>query len=319
MSNLRRISKEDYYKIIKDWADINKRSPTKEDFNKDNNLPSPRTLEENIKIPWNIALKELGLEQIKDRSYYLLMDNAELLEEFKKEYLRVNPSSCVDFNKRRNKIFPESAYVSKRFGFTWNELLKECGFNTKNNRYTKKDFEEVLINLNNELKRTPSITDFLNAGYTLRSLLKSFNLESYNDVIKCLGLNINTTPKKCEYTNKELIRMYKDLCNKIGSIATVYDIDKCSYIPDSSVFLGRFTDIKTLRELAGVKGGRVRENKYSKEDIANILKDLCKKYNRTLTTAELQKEIKENKYPSIRTMQRHLKVNSVGALWDKIG
>lgn len=57
MSNLRRISKEDYYKIIKNWAEINGRSPTKKDFNDDPDLPSSRTLEENIKILGILHLK----------------------------------------------------------------------------------------------------------------------------------------------------------------------------------------------------------------------------------------------------------------------
>lgn len=318
MSNLRRISKEDYYKIIKNWAKENGRSPTKKDFNDNPDLPSPRTLEENIKVPWNIALKELGLEQIKDRTYYLLMDKKELLEAFKMEYLKVNPKNRTDFNSRRNRIFPESTYVEKKLDTNWNGLLKKCKFDLKREIRTKEEYVKILKGLYNKLGKVPSISDFQKAGYNLGSLLYSFNLKTYNEVMKELGYSTNKAPITCNYTDLELIDMYKDLCSNIGDVATVYDIDKCKSIPNSSVFLDRFTDIKNLRKLANIQGGRVRNNKYTQEYIIKILTELLNKYNRPLTTKELQKEIKDNNYPSIRTMQRHLNVKSVKGLWEKV-
>lgn len=318
MSNLRRISKEDYYKIIKNWAEANGRSPTKKDFNDDPDLPSSRTLEENIKIPWNIALKELGLEQIRDRTYYLLMDKEELLDAFKEEYLRINPKNRTDFNSRRNKIFPESTYVEKKFNTTWNGLLKKCNFNIKRESRTKEEYTKILKDLYNKLGKVPSIPEFQKAGYNLNSLLYSFNLKTYNQVIKELGYSTNKRPTACNCTDLELIDMYKDLCNTIGDVATIYDIDKCKSIPNSSVFLDRFTDIKNLRKLANIQGGRVRNNKYTKEYIIKILLELLNKYNRPLTTKELQKEIKNNNYPSIKTMQRYLNVKSLQGLWKAL-
>ena len=227
ISNIRAITKDSYYKIIKEWALKYGKSPTKEDFNNCPSLPSPRTLEEIIKIPWNVALKELGLKQIEDKTYYYLMSKKELLEEFKKQYIKIKPSSLREFNKKRDKIFPSGGYVYKKLDTTWNGLLKLCNFKTTNNRYTKEEFKKILLDLKKQLNRVPSSKDFIAAGYTLKSSLLEFNLNAYNKVIENLNLHSNKTPQICNYTDLELINMYKKLCSELGKAATTSDIDNC--------------------------------------------------------------------------------------------
>ena len=317
MSNLRSISKNQYYKIIKQWHDEHGKSPTKEDFNNNLNLPSSRTLEENLKTPWNIALKDLGLEQIQDRTYYLLMNNDELLEAFKKEYLRILPNDKKNFNNKRNKIFPNNQYIEKKLGLKWNDLLNLCGFSTTRGYYTKEQFTKILKKLYKELGHTPSITEF-EKNYTLGALLRAFNLKTYNEVINLLKFETNKTPEKCNLMDGELINKYKDLCSSLGKVATAEDINNDENIPSFEVYMHRFTTIKNLRKLASITGGREKRDKYTTDYIIKVLKHLYKENNGRLTTAELQLKIKENKYPTISTMQKHLKVNSLSNMWDKV-
>lgn len=318
MSNLRRIDKELYYNIIKNWAKEYGRSPSKEDFNKDESLPSSRTLEESLKIPWNVALKELGLEQIKDRSYYLLMDKKELLNAFKDEYKRINPLTRMDFNKKRSENFPNVVYLEKKLELKWNEILHLCNFETTREYYTKEEYKKIIIDLSEKLQRTPSITDFENSGYTLNSLLNKFDNKTYNEIIKSLALEINVVQNTYNFSKAELIELYIKLSKKLGYAAKTTDIDKEKNLPSYSTFSYYFSNINELRRAAGLDEEKTRGCAYSKEKILKILCSIHKKYKRRLTTAELKKELKENKFPSISTCYRYLNVTSIVAMWQVI-
>lgn len=321
MSNLRSIDKKIFYKYIKEWALQNSRSPTKEDFMRDDELPSPRTLEESIKIPWNMALKELGLEQIKDKSYYMLLSDKELLEEFKREYERIKPNNRKEFNKLRSEYFPSAVYLEKRFNLKWNKILTKCGFETRKNFYTKEEYFEIFKKVCNKLGRAPSSNELQEYGKCdAMGFVKAFNAKNYNDSLKKVNYNpSNITPVEVPETDEELIKMYVDYSNKLGKPATQEELNNSKDTYNSGVFMYRFTTMSNLKKLAGFKDERkVKSTLYTKEEITDILITLYKKYNRRLTTKELMQEIKENDYPSFSTIQRHFKTSSIKKMWGEI-
>lgn len=311
-----KIDKKLYYKIIKEWADKNGRSPSKEDFNKDTSLPSPRTLEENLKTSWNTALQELGLEPIKDRSYYLSFNKDKLLDLFKEEYNRIKPKTRKEFNIKRNKVLPGIDYIEEKTGFKWNGLLKTCGFETTKNFYSKEDYKNIILKLAEELGRSPTINEFENAGYTATSLTKKFN-KRYNEILEDLGLNINYLKDGETLTKEDLKELYIRLSKELGYPAKSTDINKCKYTPEYTTFTLYFTTMHMLREECGLIEIKERKCKYNKEKILRNLSGLYKKYNRRLTTEELKIESTRNEdIPTLTTCIRYLRVTSIKSMWD---
>lgn len=319
MSNLRSITKEQYYSIIKQWVrEHNGRSPTKEDFNKDKNLPSPRTLEECLKIQWNKALKECGLEQIKDKTYYKMLNNKDLLEKFREEYTRLNYCSRTEFESNRNKSFPSLEYLEKRYKCKWNDLLRLAGIEEKDLHavdLTKEEYIKLLKDTVKELKHIPSIPEFESlTGRSATAMIRRFNLK-YNEIIKLADLQTDREKSEVKETDEELLQMYINYCKKIGKMASEVDLNNSSNIYGAGVFTQRFGGMRELKKLAGYEETHGQYNKFSKQKIIDLLIEKYKQYGRTLTYREIKED---TDLPGVTTICRRFKVTKMEKVWQEI-
>lgn len=115
----------------------------------------------------------------------------------------------------------------------------------------------------------------------------------------------------------KLVNNYKNLCLKLGRIATIEDIEASESIQPSWGELKNKISISTLKQLAGVRSHN-RTNKYGTKDIIKLMCQLYNNYGRRLTESELRKEIKKNKYPSVTTILVKLGVTSSTKAWNRV-
>lgn len=63
---------------------------------------------------------------------YDVYTREDYIKYFTEEFIKVNPTSAVDFNARRNQNYPSWQFVAKQLGITkWTELKELCGVEYK--------------------------------------------------------------------------------------------------------------------------------------------------------------------------------------------
>ena len=230
---------------------------------------------------------------------YKNMSNDELLEAFKEEYTRLNYPTMYKFDKNKNKDFPCVNYLEKRFNLNWNSILEKCNF--KLHHINNKDIEyyrEKILQLAEQLGRTPTRLEVEKNIGSVRVICKAFNVDTYNNVLEVLELEKNLNYGQ-EFTKEELKAYYIDLSNKLVYPATAEECgEKIYYIYKE--FNGSLTNIR--EECGYYKNYNCRDLKYSSKELDKILINIYKKYKRIPTTKELETELKENNYCSKGTL-----------------
>src|SRR5699024_1262518 len=149
-----------------------------------------------------------------------------------------------DYNKNRSNKAPSRSYLEKRLGMTWTQILKSLGFKPNVKRFADGELLQQLKELASKLGRTPTTMEARSAGLNIS--LYDTRFGGFNKALELIGLNKNFEKTNVTHTDKELLEMYKDLCNCLGRVATSKDIAKyLDYI--SSVFGTRFGVINALR------------------------------------------------------------------------
>lgn len=116
------------------------------------------------------------------------------------------------------------------------------------------------------------------------------------------------------YTNKELVNLYKKMSNSLGRPATYDELLRCSGIWSSRTIRERFGGIDGLRKLAGLKtSSEIRE--YDKDVVKDTIINKCRELNRRLDKYEFNND---NNLPSMQVAKRLFNVNTLHELWNVI-
>lgn len=245
----------------------------------------------------------------------VLSDN-ELLKMLKEEYMQLKPTGCWDFFKRRKKT-PSLPYLKKRFGVPFNKILLKAGIHEKELNFVRRDKEEyieIINNLYQKLGHTPSEQEFSNNGYSPTVITKIFG--SYNNAMRECGLEPNKYQSKVSEGKKELLKIYKDISNKVGKPVSAKELNSFEGIYSATVFSLRFGGMNNLRKIVGFEeahGGN--KSQYSKESIIEILIEEYYRMKRHLTKMEIEKN---ERLPSYITILKYFQVMKIADVWAEI-
>lgn len=310
----------DYQNYIKDFAKENGRLPTKKDFDDNIYLPDTRTIERKLGMPWSQILINLGYEpNIRIRNdEFLNYSDKQLLDAFKEELLRLNTNICREYDERRSDKAPSFILLKNRFNKTWNEILKDINIDINNQRRTKEQWLEILIDISDKIGRPPSISDIETFGFNPTTY--KLNFGTYNQALKEAGLVPKKTPVKVKETDRELIDMYISFSKRIGKSiygASSIDLNNDDTIYSNDVFDIRFNGLNNLRALAGFEIIKAQNKKYSKEQILRILSEQYQINNRKLTNKEINYLSKSNlNFPSVSSICRYFQTTKMSEIWD---
>lgn len=264
---------------------------------------------------WNNFLRTAGLKPNLIINDFANLTNKELLEVVDKELDRIGSTTFSAYNKHKSKNAPSFSYVKKRTGLKWNEMLEKLNKELNLENKTKEELLQQLKDISLSLGKTPSKNDLLNMG--INADIYYYKFGSYNKALKLAGLDVNSEKSKVIHSDAELLKMYVDLCKKIGKPATSRDIDdNLQY--SSDVFIMRFGSINKLRELAGYNTVNYTK-KYSKGDIKTKLIAAYKEKGRRLKNHELKQMSKDDSsFPSISTICRQFNTTKISKVWEGI-
>lgn len=287
----REYSQSELIDIAKRFYKKNKKSPKIADYNDNIYLPAATTVMKKFgswndyllsaDLPTNIIINKIS--STKD----------EILEEFKKEFLRINAASSYDYNKRRNKHLLSVSSLEEVFECTWNKILNLAELPIFIDRYTDEKLLSELKTLADRLNRTPSSSDFTSScKISGRNIRRRFG--SWNKALKKAGLfPSHLTPETVKETDIQLLKMYVKFSKRIGEKtngATGVDLDSSKDIYNSDVFVTRFGSMNELRQKVGFTQIIRSSKKYTKKQLLIELRELYKKNNGRLKVKELSKK-----------------------------
>ncbi|WP_050069740.1 homing endonuclease associated repeat-containing protein [Anaerosalibacter massiliensis] len=264
---------------------------------------------------WNNFLRTAGLKPNLIINDFDNLTNKELLEIVDKELDRIGSTTFSAYNKHKSKNAPSFSYVKKRTGLKWNEMLEVLNKELNIKNMTNEELLQQLKDVANKTGKTPSKNDLFNMGINADIYYSKFG--GYNNALELAGLKTNFNKNKVVHSDEELLKMYVELCKKIGKPATSRDIDdNLQY--SSDVFVMRFGSINKLRELAGYNTVDYTK-KYSKGDIKIKLIAAYKEKGRRLKNHELKQLSKDDSnFPSISTVCRHFNTTKISKVWEEI-
>lgn len=208
---------------------------------------------------WNNGILKAGL----------YLSNKQMLDLLKNELKRLNTTDDKIYDENKRKEFPSVVSYEKRFHCSWQDLMKIIKpekSKLRHNMKSRKEFLNILIDLEKELGYIPSSQEIKKYGYDESIFVDKFI--SYNNAVLAAKMEI-------------------DLKNKLK--------------------------LKTKKSIS--KKPKHRTNKYSKEQLKEILLKEYNKLGRKLTP----KEIDNNKnIPSLTTFKRHFKTTGLMKIWDEI-
>ena len=246
------------------------------------------------------------------------MTDLELLELIKNEYYRINPTGCWDFFKKRDRQIPCLQVLQKRFSLTFNEILMKAGISDDELNFVRRDAEQYLKKLKeiiNQLEHAPSQIELKKMGYTPKILKKYFG--SYDEAIK--KINCELTCKKspvriCE-NKDELLKKYIQFSDKLVKPASYRELEDSNEIYNANIFRIRFGGMKGLKKEAGFQINDNNNNKYTKEEIKEILKKLYIENNGRLKVKEL---CNNKELPVLATILTYFKTTKISDVWNEI-
>jgi len=233
---------------------------------------------------WNNALKEAGLKV----NHTNKISKDDLISEIQRLYNKLDkiPSSH-DISKHSE--YSLQPYINEFT--TWNNSLKQAGFEPNNKHDVQK---EQLINelkrLSNELNKTPSLKDMREYGKFSCSPYKD-KFGSWNNALKEVGLDINVN---YNITRDDLINEVKRLSDKLNRTPKQKDMRN----------KGKWS-MNTYRNQFGSWNNALKEaeleinEEYSipKNQLINHLKKLANELNRTPSLNDMREYGKWSAHP----------------------
>lgn len=313
------LSDEDVLNYIRKYEKEFGKIPQYKKFNNSNGYPDASKISERFGS-WANALIKAGFDAKQKRKF---RDNSqeELLKIFKEEYLRINPISGRDYNKRRSETAPGYQYLQNVTGLVWNDLLKKLGLEVK--REAVLDKQKVILAVNdfvNKYSKAPSLSEFRKflkdekKGFDVDTIRRGRHFGTWNNFLKGLDLEITKSPSQILESKEEMIIKYKRYSEKIGAIkgATFKDL-KNSDMNRNGIRL-RFGGMSGLRRASGYYVGN-DWTRFSKEDILKILKEKYLKNGRRLTNAEIYND---EDLPSQTTICSYFLTTKMTKVWEEV-
>ncbi len=242
---LKNLKKEDLILYILKYKEEFGKTPRYEDFYKLKGYPSTSKI---IQVfgTWTEALKEAGL--IKRSKKFEIENNLvkELLEYFRKEYIRLNYPSKKNYNKNRNELAPSSSYLEAITNKRWNRILEDLGFKalSKPNK-TLNSKDDIIA----EYKKYSEKIGAIN-GATIKELNGSrinpncirLRFGGINGLRRIAGYNYKNEYMK--FSKKEIIEMLKEKHLKNGRRLTSEEIREDKNLPGITTICSYFLTTK---------------------------------------------------------------------------
>lgn len=195
------------------------------------------------------------------------------LEEFADDLGEVPTQRDVD----NDEDMPSSHTYKNRFG-SWNDALREAGFNPKmSTPDTDPSRDELLTKLEalaDELGKTPTTTELRDADDmpSIHWYKKEFG--SWNDAVRAAGLEPNTAPAR-EMDDEELLDQLREFAEELGRTPRAHELSDADQMPSSVTYQNRFGSWNEALLEAGLQPASPSKQRLSNNELLDRLQDLA--------------------------------------------
>ncbi|KEI92176.1 hypothetical protein [Clostridium botulinum] len=262
---------------------------------------------------------------------YNKMTNEEILQLFKEQYEKIKPNDAMDFFKRSN--YTPTPYILKtRLGLTYGQACIAIGVrktvrkrykeDIKHKEYYYNKYKNKIVKIYNELGYIPNTVEIKKYGLSQQTILTVFNM-NYHDFIQSIGFNkkdIKNGNCKINETDEELLEMYKNLCFRLGKIATSRDINEDKNSPSATSFIYRFGSINEVKRLSKIDELALDKRLFTKHYIMKNLKEIYIEYGRRLNNEEREKILSNyfERGVSLSTIFVYFKTAKINNVWAQV-
>lgn len=185
----------------------------------------------------------------------------------------------------KTSMCPSGTTYIRYFG-SWNQALREAGFETNQgdfNPYSEEELLNIVKNLANEMNRTPRLSD-LNKREDLPSpSTYQNNFESWNAVLEKLDIPRNRYNDRGD----ELLNHLREMSEKLGRTPRVSDIDDADNRPSSVHFHKQFGSWNNALRAAGLEINKIGGSRYTEEELLCHIRELEDELGRTPTGSDM--------------------------------
>ncbi len=229
----------------------------------------------------------------------------------------------IDFKNKHNRL-PKSNEIQQReaiariFGSFSHALDEIFGDVNVHQPFTKKEIIDIFFTKYQEIGELPNFEQLCpEMYYTFRLSMRKY-FKNYEAMVLELAPELYKKEKfydktRQDYSENELIEMYRSFSDKLGYPATIKDIDNSEELPKFYVFSRNFDGMSDLREKAKMQNYHGKSIEVTKKELVYKMINLYKKYGRRLTN----KELREN-HLSVTTICRRFKTTKIGDAWEEI-
>ncbi|SDH44394.1 homing endonuclease associated repeat-containing protein [Desulfosporosinus hippei] len=238
----------------------------------------------------------------------------EILNDVKTEYERIQPKTEAEFFSKAKGI-PSHVYLKKKFKTSWWGLKRLIGKEEGNkySRKTRKEYLDLLKELTEELGHPPCQNEFcIHTGMSTAPIYRIFG--GFVQALKEAGFNAHS-PVCVEESRDQLIDQYREFSLRLGKQASVNELNGSKQVHGAGVYYLRFESMAELKEKAGFVPNLPSRNKYTKQEILDLLKVEYLKGNKPLSTNELMNNLN---LPSKRTILKYFKTTSIKTVWEEV-
>lgn len=261
------------------------------------------------------------------------MNDKEILSLVKKEYRRIKPKTISEFFKARDRRIHSYDTLRKRFGKTYDEIIRKSGISEKEInsvksvvnvhdvvQETKEELLQKYITYSEKIGRPATYDDIINSNEMHHPGVYMMRFGSMGELKAKAGYN--TKVKSYLEEDKERIKYaLKKLYVERDRRLTIEEINKSKKLPHSTTIMRKFHTTK-INDVWSEIEEEMRCDTHikshidkKKENIKYNLKRLYVKNNRRLTMKEIN-EIKE--IPSTSTIIRIFNTTKITDVWSQI-
>jgi len=298
--------KESIESAVHKFEKENGRFPSTKELDSNENLPS-RSI-----FPKHFDMSYSGWRQSKGDNYSFIdarfkeMSDLELKDWLKNRLIEMGTTHLYEYDSLKKQHEPSSLFWKYRYN--WNALMKEIGVREETH-YSKDKTVDRFTNIYESLEGTPG-SEFIykEDKKLLGSIL--FHFGKYNDFLKKLNIAPNKYYGEINKTDDELLIDYLTLCDSLGKLATLREINECEWATSSETYLTRFNSIENVRELLGLDPGKPGKRYYSKQLLINRAKRILNEHGKDVSVKEFLQKINCSK----ATLAKYFGTASVGKI-----
>lgn len=167
-------------------------------------------------------------------------------------------------------------------------------------RYTRDELLKKLRELSEELGKSPSQKDLEQArGYPSMSPYRS-RFESWAEAKREAGLGVHGRGET-RYSDEELLEQLRELAEGLGREPLISDVKEADDLPSFQTYIKRFGSWIDAKRKAGVKRGVPHQQRYSDEELLDVLRQLKAELGRKPRVQDLRNR---DDYPADNTYRR---------------